>query len=742
MAELNLSSGITFREEPPRTRLITGVQTSILAAVGVTERGPEAATKVTSFDEYLKIFGGDHASSELVPAVRGFFDEGGRQAWIKRVVHYTNIESAGTRQGAKGSVTLQSEAGSPGVAVVTGTVAGPWALSDGDTLDFSVNAGATDPATFNADAAVVTGTNTETFVMSDGMTLLVEIDNGTEQTITFLTSEFANIALATAAEVAAVINAKIIGASATVSAGAVRITSDLLGTDSDVTITGGTSAAVLGLTGATDAGGGDAADASAVTAAEMKLLIEGDVTGVVVSEAAGGELRVSTVAAGAGESVQVEATSTADGIFGFDNAVHSGTSGAAADALEVEGKTDGAYTDDIQIRIEDATSGAATEFNLKVEVDGVVEELFPNLTMDPTAARFALSIINATNNGSNLIAVAEPAVPAQLRPANGLSAALAGGDDGLTGLGANDFIGSETTETGLRGFDKVTDASLLIVPGQTGQAVQLAMLTYVEDTRGGNMFTILDPPAGYTAAQMVTHVETTNQLLERSEYGCVMWPRIKVLNPNETIYGTDESITIYPSGHIAGRFAKTDSAAPGGVYRASAGIETGRFSTVLGLETDEVKDKRKRDLLYPKRINPISIIGSQIAIDGVRTLLSTGNFPTIPERRGVIFIEVSLQAGLEFARFRNNDSTLRAEVRRAIYLFLLQQMRRGAFRTKKPATAFTVDVSDELNPESVILAGQLIIKIGLATAKPAEFINMVFTQDTRALDEELAQAGL
>ena len=108
--------------------------------------------------------------------------------------------------------------------------------------------------------------------------------------------------------------------------------------------------------------------------------------------------------------------------------------------------------------------------------------------------------------------------------------------------------------------------------------------------------------------------------------------------------------------------------------------------------------------------------------------------------RGVIFIERSLKQGLQFARHKNNTEGLRAQVRRTITAFLLAQMNNGAFRSKTPSTAFFVDVSEQLNTPTVIFAGKLIARVGLATNKPAEFIILRISQDTRALEAELAAA--
>jgi phage tail sheath protein FI len=77
-------------------------------------------------------------------------------------------------------------------------------------------------------------------------------------------------------------------------------------------------------------------------------------------------------------------------------------------------------------------------------------------------------------------------------------------------------------------------------------------------------------------------------------------------------------------------------------------------------------------------------------------------------------------------------------VRRTITAFLLTQMNNGAFRSREPAKAFFVDVSDALNPPAVVFAGQLVVRVGLATNKPAEFVILRISQDTRAIEATLA----
>src|SRR5919109_286642 len=52
--------------------------------------------------------------------------------------------------------------------------------------------------------------------------------------------------------------------------------------------------------------------------------------------------------------------------------------------LRVDGKWDGAYGNDVTIVITPPTSGATGEFNLTVEDNGLIAEVFPNLSMEST----------------------------------------------------------------------------------------------------------------------------------------------------------------------------------------------------------------------------------------------------------------------------------------------------------------------------------------------------------------------
>jgi hypothetical protein len=749
MGQELLSSKTVLNEPPPDISPIQPVATAQCAAFGITERGPFGATLVTSPSQFRRLYGGYIAASQLPQAVDGFFGEGGEQMWISRVVHYADPTDPTSKTSALGTVTLKTAAGSPTAGKVDGTATAPFDLEPADTLVVRIDADVADQtATFNATAANRTDAGTYPIALADLQVLTIAIDGGSVQTLTFHTSEFVSIGAATAAEVAAAINGKLNGASATVVGGHVKITSDKRGTASGVNITGGSANAALVYTTGNTAGTGNVANIDAVTAAEVKTIVEAAITAsaVTVSNVAG-KMRITSNTTGTSSMVQVKANSTTEQIFGFDTAQHFGLTGSATNTLQVDGKTDGAYANAQAIKVQDPTDSDSTHFTLLVLKNSVVIETWPNLSMVSTAARYAPNIINDPNVGSAYIKVTDLAAAVSLRrPANGTSANMSGGADGLGSIADNDFIGGVGTNgrTGMRAFDLVKSASLLICPDRATSAVQNAMLVYCEYTRSKKFYAILDSPALNSALDIVTYTETTAALLEASEFGGMYWPRIKVLNPSTSIFGVtgDDglgNIVVAPSGHIAGVFARTDASKQGGVYEPPAGIGVGKILSATGLETDEVLDEVMRDIVYPKRINPINAgTGAKAYIDGTKTLKSSGNFPTVAERRGVIFIEQSMKEAYEPMRHRNNNEELRAKADRLARDFLDTQTKNGAFRSKKPSLAYSVD-SDipglGINSVGVQFAGQFNQRIGLATNKPTDFIILSISQDTRAFTQ-------
>ena len=544
-----------------------------------------------------------------------------------------------------------------------------------------------------------------------------------------------------------VINRDGIGISAEVSGGnTVLIKSDKRGSGAQLVIdAGSTSIAVgkLNLASGTVNGSGNVADIDAVTAAELAgLLTALPLSAGTAVVTADNRVRLTGALAGIGGSVVIEGTTTALGIFtGALPITQPGTDAAESPCMLVEGKNEGTWIDSHSVSVEAPTSGDPDRFNLRVKDGVVTREVWPNLSADPLDERYFEDFVNANSLLIDLTDLFSPAAPPNNLPKLGEFSAWAGSDDGLVGLDDADFAGSDAGKTGLYAFDQADNITILAVPGRATSAVHNAMITYCEVHRVGTCFAVLDPPEALDEVGIKDYVENTAAIGGITEFAAIYWPRVKILNPSKAEFGPDEQIVVPPSGHVVGVYARTDQSRPGGVYEPPAGVEVGILFGVLGFETDDVLDERKRDVVFPSRINPLTTIdGSPRHIDGARTLRGNGNFPSVSERRGVIFIEQSLKQGLLFAKHRNNDRRLRMTVKRTIEAFLLRQYEVGAFRGDTPQESFFVDVSDALNTIERIFAGELRARIGLATQKPAEFIILIFTQDTRALEERLADA--
>ena len=388
-----------------------------------------------------------------------------------------------------------------------------------------------------------------------------------------------------------------------------------------------------------------------------------------------------------------------------------------ATTLTVTATSQGTWGNSVVIIITDATDGVATDYNLQVQVNGFIVETWPNLSnASSTAANYAPTVLNNVTIGSKYISVAANLTT---RPVNTTGVTLS--------TGTNPTVTDTELSACLATYNTIASITLMICPDGADTTVRNAMVQYSEITRNKQVFNIFDPPASTTAAGMVTDVGS----LTASETWALYWPRVKIPNPDTTVYGTvNSTITQCYSGFLAGVCARNDATRQVGPFSNPAGVESGIVYGVVDLETSEVLDETKRDLVFPVRVNPVIYTTSfGFYADGARTGLGTSNFPSIGERRGVSTIELQLSQALLFAKNQPNTPDLRDRVYRTIVSVIMPYVNAGALASTDPSKAFYVDVSDGLNTPSVIASGQLYARIGLATAKPAEFLILLVSQD-------------
>ncbi len=117
-----------------------------------------------------------------------------------------------------------------------------------------------------------------------------------------------------------------------------------------------------------------------------------------------------------------------------------------------------------------------------------------------------------------------------------------------------------------------------------------------------------------------------------------------------------------------------------------------------------------------------------IRVWGARTLSSDPAWRYINVRRLFNYVEKSIERGTQWIVFEPNDEDLWARVRRDVEAFLTTVWRDGALFGRTASEAFYVKCDAELNPPEVRDQGQLVIEVGLAPVKPAEFVIFRFKQ--------------
>ncbi len=392
--------------------------------------------------------------------------------------------------------------------------------------------------------------------------------------------------------------------------------------------------------------------------------------------------------------------------------------GTPANTLRIDAKNEGAWGNQIAIVIEEASKDKANKFKLVVLRNGKEVESFDGLSVTDVEAKARDSkYIKATNLKS------ATAAPTNLPALS--SSTLTGGDDGLQSLADSDFIGDAGARNGLFAFDVVDDVNILAIPDRPGdREVTIAAYTYCQNR--GDCFFVADPPEKLTPQQVLGYKEGTLAPYEgsafNSSYAALYYPWIHVVDP---LSDTGATKAVPPSGAVIGTYSYTDVTR--GVHKAPAGINEGNLNSAVGVERPV--SKGEQELLNPEGINVIrSFPGAGICVWGARTLSADSEWKYVNVRRLLLSIEESIEEGTQWVVFEPNDRSLWGKVRRDTTAFLSVVWQSGALFGATAQEAFFVKVDDENNPPEMRDLGRLIIDVGVAPVKPAEFVVFRITQ--------------
>ncbi len=271
---------------------------------------------------------------------------------------------------------------------------------------------------------------------------------------------------------------------------------------------------------------------------------------------------------------------------------------------------------------------------------------------------------------------------------------------------------ADRLETSLIGaldtFSAIDEIALVAIPGAVSDAVRSAILDHCENQYLQDRFAILDGRQTTTLTKEEIQGGTRD-----SSYGAIYYPWIDVGAKDEN----GDPVYQPPSGHIAGIYARVDTER--GVHKAPANEV---IRGALGLQT--LVSKQGQAGLNPDGINVIRRFGGNITVWGARTMAGAAQteWRYISSRRLFNFLRESIDEGTQWAVFEPNAPEVWSKIRRNVGAFLTTVWASGALLGNTPEQAFYVRCDETVNPAAVRDAGQLVVEIGVALVRPAEFV--------------------
>lgn len=183
-----------------------------------------------------------------------------------------------------------------------------------------------------------------------------------------------------------------------------------------------------------------------------------------------------------------------------------------------------------------------------------------------------------------------------------------------------------------------------------------------------------------------------------------------------------------PSSAMAGIYAAVDNSR--GVWKAPANLSVNSVVQPSIQFSSVEQDQMNVDPVAGKSVNAIrAFTGKGTLVWGARTLAGNDNeWRYVNVRRLFNFVEESCKRATEPFVFEPNDANTWVRVQGMIENFLTVIWRQGALQGVKPEHAFFVAVGLGKTMTAIdILEGRMIVEVGMAAVRPAEFIILRFS---------------
>ncbi len=277
--------------------------------------------------------------------------------------------------------------------------------------------------------------------------------------------------------------------------------------------------------------------------------------------------------------------------------------------------------------------------------------------------------------------------------------------------------------TGIAGLMTISEIALMAVPDAVAwPAFGDALMDRCEAAM--DRIAILDDPTGSADPAIVGRHRLTS-------WAALYYPRLRV----PAAHSATGHVVVPACGHVAGVMARVDRAR--GVHKAPAneplrGLWQPRAPGDPG-PLHPVVTSSVHDVLGPLGVNAIRDMrgdGLDVRVWGARTMSPQGPWKYVNVRRLFIFLEHSLRRGTQWVGFEPNAERTWAMVRQAVEMFLLQAWRHGMLAGAKADEAFFVRCDRTTMTQADIDHGRLIVLVGAAPIRPAEFVILRFGHTT------------
>lgn len=297
---------------------------------------------------------------------------------------------------------------------------------------------------------------------------------------------------------------------------------------------------------------------------------------------------------------------------------------------------------------------------------------------------------------------------------------LSSGSDGEAPIAAD--YGGEVDEikgsTGLAALESIDDISIVMAPAAAAHATShKAVLLEVQKhcCKMRYRIGIADSRQGMSLGE----VRAFRNDFDDSRLA-LYHPWVVIADPT----GKRDELVVPPAGFIAGIYVRTD--VERGVHKAPAN------EVVMGaLRFEQDINKFQQELLNPSGINCLrSFPGRGHRVWGGRTLSSDPEWKYVNVRRYFLYLERSVEKSTQWAVFEPNGEGLWSNIRSTVEDFLYNEWKNGRLLGNTPKEAYFVRCDRSTMTQNDIDNGRMVCVIGVAALAPAEFVIFRIGQKT------------